>query len=667
MVHQVSHARLASIRILIVLLLLFTGLSLHPLVARADGVVHMYYFYDPYCSSCEEVQSEVIDPLQTQYGDKLVIDKRDMNDQANFELMLALEEAYGVASGGIPEVFIGKYALAGDVEIRAGLAARIEGYLETGVPLPELASALPTEAPTAAAATPTPAGALATAKVNILLFYSPTCSHCHDLMTNVLPPLQQKYGADLQIRIVDITSDAGNAFWFNFMTLAGVPEDSHYVPMLVIGNHLMIGSDSPKEKLDGYIAEYLASEEGAPYPPLEGLNDTLSPVFTGVSVIRLTGATPTPAASPAPSATPTLSSTAAVINAAYFYQDGCDVCERAERDIKYIQQKYPQLVVRRVAISEGAALSQYLSERAGVPEALRLTAPMLFIGDAYLAGSDIRAPAIETLLTPYLQSGSPEPWAGFEENAGEAEQSIVDRFRSFGILAVMGAGLLDGINPCAFATIIFLLSYLAVRKRTGKTLLAVGAAFTLGVFITYLLVGFGLLKFLTALPFLDVISKWLYGITAVICLALAVGSISDAIKARKGKLEDMSLTLPKRLRGVTHKMIREGSSSKWYVLSAFGLGLVVSLIELACTGQVYLPTIIFVMGVPELRAKATLSLLLYNLMFIVPLVVVFLLVYFGTSSQQLTEWMKKHAATVKIIMAVFFVLLAAWLIYSIVA
>ena len=356
---------------------------------------------------------------------------------------------------------------------------------------------------------------------------------------------------------------------------------------------------------------------------------------------------------------------AAPIHAAYFFQDGCDVCERAERDLAYIQQKYPQLVLRRINIAEGGPLNTYLSERSGVPEARRMTAPALFIGDSYLLGEDVRAPGIQAMLQPYLESGAPEPWAGYDEAA--ATSSIVERFRSFGLLAVIGAGLLDGVNPCAFATIIFLLSYLAVRKRTGKALLMSGAAFTLGVFLTYLGVGFGLLKALTALPFLNAISKWLYGATALLCLVLAVGSLQDARKARQGKLDDMSLTLPDRLKKVSHKLIREGTTSRWLIPASLGLGLVVSLIELACTGQVYLPTIVFVLGVPELRTRAALTLILYNLMFIVPLVAVFLLVYFGTTSQQLLAWMRRNAALVKTIMAGFFVMMAVWLIYSIFA
>jgi hypothetical protein len=53
-------------------------------------------------------------------------------------------------------------------------------------------------------------------------------------------------------------------------------------------------------------------------------------------------------------------------------------------------------------------------------------------------------------------------------------------------------------------------------------------------------------------------------------------------------------------------------------------------------------------------------------MFIVPLVVVFLMVYFGTTSQQLVAWMTRHTASVKLGTAVLFVLLAGWLGYSII-
>ena len=75
---------------------------------------------------------------------------------------------------------------------------------------------------------------------------------------------------------------------------------------------------------------------------------------------------------------------------------------------------------------------------------------------------------MEAMIRPYLLKGSAEPWAGFEAGKEGAEQTIVDRFRSLGILTVIGVGLIDGLNPCAFATMIFLISYLSVRKRRGR-------------------------------------------------------------------------------------------------------------------------------------------------------------------------------------------------------
>ena len=57
--------------------------------------------------------------------------------------------------------------------------------------------------------------------------------------------------------------------------------------------------------------------------------------------------------------------------------------------------------------------------------------------------------------------------------------------------------------------------------------------------------------------------------------------------------------------------------------------------------------------------------MLYNLLFILPLVVVFILAYYGTTSKDLTSFLQKHAAAVKIGMALLFFALAAWLLITV--
>jgi cytochrome c biogenesis protein CcdA len=283
-----------------------------------------------------------------------------------------------------------------------------------------------------------------------------------------------------------------------------------------------------------------------------------------------------------------------------------------------------------------------------------------------LVDQELTATDLEALVARYAATGAEAAWEGWEAAQAETAGSIVDRFRSFGVLTVLAAGLVDGLNPCAFATIVFFISYLAFVGRGRREVLAVGAAFTLGVFLTYLGVGFGLLKFLASLPFLSAISRWVYGLTALLCLVLAAGSLYDWWQARRGKPEEMRLKLPLRLRRWINRVIREGAGLRAFVPVAFLTGMAISLIELACTGQVYLPTIIFVLGVPELQARAALYLILYNLLFVLPLVVVFVLAYLGTTSEQLGQFINRRAATVKLVTAGLFFVLAGWLVVALI-
>jgi hypothetical protein len=95
-------------------------------------------------------------------------------------------------------------------------------------------------------------------------------------------------------------------------------------------------------------------------------------------------------------------------------------------------------------------------------------------------------------------------------------------------------------------------------------------------------------------------------------------------------------------------------------------GFLVSLLELACTGQLYLPTITFMVGDPNMEAKALFFLLLYNIMFVLPLAVIFLLFFYGTTSQRLIKVMENHLGKVKILTALLFWGLALLLWLSII-
>ena len=370
-------------------------------------------------------------------------------------------------------------------------------------------------------------------------------------------------------------------------------------------------------------------------------------------------------ATPIPLTAVTVPSTpsAPAIHLAYFSFAGCSACERASGYLETLQGLYPQLVIAEFSIEEEESkrLSEWLGQRYGVPEEKRLSVPMVFVGEYYLLGSKVNVENLQAVLDKYVSSGAEATWKDFDPE--QSGRTIVERFRSFGMLTVVGAGLLDGLNPCAFATIVFFVSYLTISGRKGREVLAVGAAFTVGVFLAYLAVGLGLHRLLGLFGnLLTTLGRWLYGLMAALCAVLAVVSFLDFRKARRGEIGDMALNLPHGLRMRINAIIRRGRHSRTLVAGAFVTGILISFLELACTGQVYLPTIIFVMSVPAMRSRAVSFLVLYNLLFIAPLVVVFILVWYGTTgTKQLTSFLQRHAATVKLGTALLFLVLAGWL------
>jgi len=220
------------------------------------------------------------------------------------------------------------------------------------------------------------------------------------------------------------------------------------------------------------------------------------------------------------------------------------------------------------------------------------------------------------------------------------------------------------LNPCAFATLIFFISYLTFVGRKKREIFWVGVGFSAAVFGTYLLIGFGILSFIQHLSFLPLFSRIVYLITIAIALALGGLSLYDYIQLRRGRASEMKLQLPDFLKKRIHETIRKESKSSRYFVAAIASGFVISLLEFTCTGQVYLPTILFVTNIPSLKTSAVFYLVLYNLMFILPLLIIFGVVYWGVTSEQLGFFLQKRASTIKLVTALLFFALAGVLVAS---
>ncbi|HIP95737.1 MAG TPA: hypothetical protein EYH32_00795 [Anaerolineae bacterium] len=610
-------------------------------------VVRMLLFYSTDCPHCQDIIEDFLPKVKEQFGDQLEITMLEIGQDAdNYDWMLALEKEYGVSEqeAAIPEVFIGDQVLVGNTEVRERLVKIIQEYLDAGgVDYP------PTPAPEPA---PTPDGKPV---ARFVLFYSETCPHCHKIMYEYLPTVRTKYGDQVEWAMLDVANpDIYEALVF-LGKAAQLPEDAvGAVPAVYIGGLILVGANQIEANLEQAI-DYILTRGGVDFPAWLIVEPT--PALTP-------GATPP--VTPQPTATEQAAKPMAL---AYFTKVGCSECDRVTTALHALQTRYPQLRVDVFEIETDGALAEWLGARCGVPEDKRLGTPAVFMGQDALIGPEVTYDNLKALVESYVATGAEATWEEFDPNQQtEAKTSLIERFRSFGVLTILGAGLVDGINPCAFTTVILFISYLALTGRKGWEIIAMGLAFTLGVFIVYVAVGLGLYKVLEAIPFflgaMSVMRTVLFVLTGVLCLVLAVATFQDFLKARKGKSKDMTLHLPDRLRLQINRVIRKGARRQAFVPAAFVTGLLVSIIELACTGQVYWPTIVFVMQVPTLRTRAVLYLLLYNLAFILPLVIVFVLAYLGvTTAERLGRFLRQWLWAIKLAMAVFFLLLAVLVLY----
>ena len=121
-----------------------------------------------------------------------------------------------------------------------------------------------------------PAGAQAAAgaedapKVRAVMFWMDTCGHCHYVIEEVLPPLQQQYGDQLEIVMIEVDSQAAAERFQAAGTAMGLAPDEMGVPLMIVGDHLLTGSQQIPDELPGLIERYLA-EGGVDIPALPGL------------------------------------------------------------------------------------------------------------------------------------------------------------------------------------------------------------------------------------------------------------------------------------------------------------------------------------------------------------------------------------------------------------
>jgi hypothetical protein len=459
--------------------------------------------------------------------------------------------------------------------------------------------------------------------VRLYFFYSEE-SGGKNVNEKFIKPLSRKY--PLEVRSFPLSKLTNYDLLTRFEK--ELKQEDNELPVVIIGDKILGGEAKIRKDLEELVKSY-TKKGGIPWPSLQATKTE-----------RWIPHAPTEEEK----------NTRKIVYGAFFYTQGCLDCEGKKANLEEWASKFPDLRIGTFDLTkeENKTLNEAFFQIYHVPEARRGGLVKLYIGGDYIFEDDFDYESFQKLVSKYHGKGVPPPWEKVSQEAlKNGEQRII-----------------DGINPCAFATIIFLVSYLTFLGKKSREILLYGIIFTSGVFIAYLLAGMGLMAGLRQLSGFPMITKGIYLVIAVFAFILGIISLYDYILFRRGQMAKWKLQLPMAFKKRVHKIIREGTQSKRAgFLGTFALGFVIAATEVICTGQVYLPTIGYIMTIPKLRVHAFFNLVLYNIMFIIPLVAIFVAVFFGITSEKMALVTKEHTGTVKLLTAILFMGLGVFLFF----
>lgn len=342
----------------------------------------------------------------------------------------------------------------------------------------------------------------------------------------------------------------------------------------------------------------------------------------------------------------------------FFYGQGCPHCAKVEAyfEKEGIYDKYPIVAKEIYFNDQNRAEYSSVMDKLGVPVDKR-GVPALVLGDKLIVGDAPIIDGFKSAADAYLGRDSSDPADKSQEK--EASQDVqqtnattTDDKDSSGQLSlwmVVSASAVDAINPCAFAVLVILLTTVLAKKDRKKAMLS-GLAFSTAIFISYILMGLGVYAALGSVGAAETITK----VVGVLAIILGLLNLRNYFWYDKGGL----IEVPKSWRPKMTKIVESVTSP----IGAMAIGFAVSLFLLPCTSGPYI-VILGLLAKNTFDMAAVGYLILYNLIFVSPMVIITWLVYKGLSPEKVEMVRQQNLERLHLIAAIVLIAIGAFVLF----
>ena len=202
---------------------------------------------------------------------------------------------------------------------------------------------------------------------------------------------------------------------------------------------------------------------------------------------------------------------------------------------------------------------------------------------------------------------------------------------------IITTGFLDSINPCAISLLLLYIALMYSMKKTHKTIMIFGFFYIAAIYITYFFIGLGLLRTLHLFNFPGLFAS----IGAWISIIFGLLNLNEYFFPNSPLKIRMPLSVRAKASEWAHKST---------IPSAIVLGFLVGVSEFPCSGAVYL-AILGYLRANETLLNGVLYLLIYNLMFVLPLILVYLVATNRVVTERMINFQEQSGRKMHLVLA----------------